>query len=514
MTAPVGGAPFHPMPPDGAGAPRSPLLGNGSIGSGVAPAPNGSPGLSLAPAPPVTADRSPETPAGAPGPALSRPAWATSDRPAWPLQAAPAFDVSIPPPLAPGRPLPPPDGEPRPGLSAPPRPIPGGLTGNGGSPAGLRQPDTNGVRHHGGAPHPGDPPAAWRPLPEPALASPQRLAPHRTVGRLAALGPDPESETAGRPAPTPPRTAQDFATERVRGPMKVKPAKRGVRQAVRSLSFGVIKPGPGRSERRERELAVTATTPIATCRRVAIVSRKGGIGKTTTTLMLGHTFALCRGDRVVALDANPDAGSLAYRVHRETEATVTQLLRASERLRRYSDMRSFTNQASTRLEVLASDDDPTISVALGEPEYRQVLHVLEHHYNLILMDTGTGILDSATQGILRMADQIVVCAAPGIDASRASSLTLDWLDEHGYHDLVSDAVVVINQVRGNGGREMKQVVDHFAKRCRAVVKVPWDAHLAEGLEVDVDELRPQTRTAYLNAVAAVARSFSLPSRHR
>jgi len=112
---------------------------------------------------------------------------------------------------------------------------------------------------------------------------------------------------------------------------------------------------------------------------VAIVSRKGGIGKTTTTLMLGHTFATHRMDRVVALDANPDAGSLAYRVRRETDATVTQLLRASERIRRYSDMRNFTNQSPTRLEILASDDDPTISVALGEPEYRQVLHVLEHH---------------------------------------------------------------------------------------------------------------------------------------
>ena len=61
---------------------------------------------------------------------------------------------------------------------------------------------------------------------------------------------------------------------------------------------------------------------------------------------------------------------------------------------------------------------------------------------------------------------------------------------------------------------MKQVVDHFAKRCRAVVKVPWDAHLAEGLEVEVEDLRPRTRAAYLSAVAAVARSFSLPSRHR
>ncbi len=551
------GSGIGPAPSSGlAHPPQSP---NGALGYAISRPP------SHDPARPVQAPNgSPElfsgfgVDAGSRGPILSRPAWATSDRPVRPSHAAPAFDVSIPPPVVPGRPLPPPhgvsasgnaassqaltrpapppetatapgapggatylpgqplplsDGGPRPGLAATPPP-PGGSTGNGGSAAAPRRPDTNGARRHGGAPQPGDPPGGWRPLPEPALASPQRPAPNRTVGRLASLGPDPESETAGRPAPPPPRTAQDFSTERVRGPMKVKPATRGVRQAVRSLSFGMIKPGPGRSERRERELVVTATTPIATCRRVAIVSRKGGIGKTTTTLMLGHTFSLYRRDRVIALDANPDAGSLAYRVHRETEATVTQLLRASERLRRYSDMRSFTSQSSTRLEVLASDDDPTISVALGEPEYRQVLNVLEHHYNLILMDTGTGILDSATQGILRMADQIVVCAAPGIDASRASSLTLDWLDEHGYHDLVSDAVVVINQVRGNGGRELKQVVDHFTKRCRAVVMVPWDAHLAEGLEVEVEDLRPRTRAAYLNAVAAVARSFSLPSRHR
>jgi len=298
------------------------------------------------------------------------------------------------------------------------------------------------------------------------------------------------------------------------GPVKVRPATRGARRTVRTISFGLISPGPGRAERRERELIVTTLTPISTCRRVAIVSRKGGIGKTTTTLMLGHTFATHRMDRVVALDANPDAGSLAYRVRRETDATVTQLLRASERIRRYSDMRNFTNQSPTRLEILASDDDPTISVALGEPEYRQVLHVLEHHYNLILMDTGTGILDSATQGVLRMADQIVLCAAPGIDASRASSLTLDWLDEHGYHDLVTDAVVVINQVRKNRGRELRSVSEHFAKRCRAVVNVPWDPHLAEGLEVDVDDLRQETRIAYLNLAGAVARSFALPSHRR
>ena len=67
-----------------------------------------------------------------------------------------------------------------------------------------------------------------------------------------------------------------------------------------------------------------------------VLSRKGGAGKTTTTLMLGHTFATHRGDRVVALDANPDAGSLAYRVRRETTETVTSLLSEGHDLDRYA----------------------------------------------------------------------------------------------------------------------------------------------------------------------------------
>jgi len=553
---PPGDAPVRHLPPF-ASAPARHLPARGDAFArhlppiGGAPPPPLPPPAGASTGPPAPAD-APPPPLPPPGNALTRPLPSAGSLPARGLPPTGNGPTDSPLPSgdgAPARPLPtgngsgarllspaadsptvpPPDGRqpdggtasaptrlqsaPGPGVSVPPALAPGAPGTNGRSPTGPRRTPGEGGGRPPGAPHPGEGTTGWRPLPEPALATPQRPAPARTVGRLASLAPDPEPKAAMRPAPTPPRTAQDFAPERVTGPVKDRPATRGLRRAVHAISFGIITPGPSRSERHERDLIATAMTPIGTCRRVAIVSRKGGIGKTTTTLMLGHTFATHRRDRVVALDANPDAGSLAYRVHRETDATITQLLRASERIRRYSDMRNFTNQSPTRLEVLASDDDPTISVALGEPEYRQVLHVLEHHYNLILMDTGTGILDSATQGILRIADQIVVCAAPGIDASRASSLTLDWLDEHGYHDLVSDAVVVINQVRKRHSRELQSVVDHFAKRCRAVVKVPWDPHLAEGFEVDVEDLRPATSTAYLTAVAAVARSFGLPS-HR
>jgi putative peptide zinc metalloprotease protein len=101
---------------------------------------------------------------------------------------------------------------------------------------------------------------------------------------------------------------------------------------------------------RERELVGRVKSPVQGCRRIAVVSRKGGVGKTTTTLMLGHTFASLRGDRVIALDGNPDAGSLAYRVRRETTNTIMNLLANHAVIARYADIRAYTSQAPTRLE--------------------------------------------------------------------------------------------------------------------------------------------------------------------
>ena len=224
--------------------------------------------------------------------------------------------------------------------------------------------------------------------------------------------------------------------------------------------------------------------------------------------MLGHTFASLRGDRVVALDGNPDAGSLGYRVRRETAATVTNLLADEQEILRYADIRSYTNQAPTRLEVVASDDDPRITTALGEEDYRRAIALLERHYNLILLDTGTGVLESATKGILQLAEQIVVVLSPSLDSARAASATLDWLNENGHAELVRNAIAVINAVREEGLVEVDKIRDHFQGRCRAVVEVPWDPHLSAGAETQVDRLRPVTRRAYLEVAAAVADGFT------
>ena len=49
-----------------------------------------------------------------------------------------------------------------------------------------------------------------------------------------------------------------------------------------------------------------------------------------------------------------------------------------------------------------------------------------------------------------------------------------------------------------------RVQQHFAARCRACVRVPWDPHLDSGAEATLNGLRPATRNAYLELAAAVA----------
>jgi putative peptide zinc metalloprotease protein len=301
-------------------------------------------------------------------------------------------------------------------------------------------------------------------------------------------------------------TAADFTPERLLRPQAVAPVD-GWRSLLYRASAGTINLGPSEAEVRRTQLLARVETPIADCRRVAVISRKGGIGKTTTTLMLGHTFATHRGDRVIALDANPDAGSLGYRVKRQTTATVADLLEQTKDITRYADVRSFTSQAPTRLEVIAAADDPRMEAVLGWSEYQAALGILERYYNLILCDTGTGIIDDATQGILHRADQLVLCASASIDGSRASSLTLDWLDAHKFDGMAQEAVVVINALRGSSLVQIEELEKHFRQRCRAVVRIPHDRQLEAGAETTLDELSPSTRHAYLELAAAVADGF-------
>ena len=291
------------------------------------------------------------------------------------------------------------------------------------------------------------------------------------------------------------------------GQPKRKPSK-GWRRWLYTSTFSLVNVGEGSKVTQHKTLDSQVNRPLRDCYRIAVLSLKGGVGKTTITATLGATFASVRGDRVIAVDANPDRGTLSQKVPLETPSTVRHLLRDAEGISSYSDVRNYTSQGPSRLEVLASESDPAVSEAFSSEDYFRTLEVLERFYSLVLTDCGTGLLHSAMSAVLNKADLLVVVSSSSVDGARSASATLDWLDAHGHQQLVAESIAVINAVRPRSGKvDLRKVDDHFSRRCRGVIHVPFDPHLEEGAEIDLDRLKSPTRDALLELAAVVANGF-------
>ncbi|WP_239517777.1 MinD/ParA family protein [Streptomyces sp. ICC1] len=344
-----------------------------------------------------------------------------------------------------------------------------------------------------------------RPLiPSPAQPQPPQVpqAPQAPYNDPRAAGQWPQGPQPGAGAPLGYTAAVELSSDRLlRG--KQKPKSGNSASGGSLFRFG----GKAAEAERQRKLELIRT-PVMSCYRIAVISLKGGVGKTTTTTALGATLATERQDKILAIDANPDAGTLGRRVRRETGATIRDLVQAIPYLNSYMDIRRFTSQAPSGLEIIANDVDPAVSTTFNDEDYRRVIETLGRQYPIILTDSGTGLLYSAMRGVLDLADQLIIISTPSVDGASSASTTLDWLTANGYADLVSRSLTVISGVRETAKMiKVEDIVRHFETRCRGVVVVPFDDHLAAGAEVDLDQMKPKTREAYFNLSALVAEDF-------
>jgi MinD-like ATPase involved in chromosome partitioning or flagellar assembly len=239
-------------------------------------------------------------------------------------------------------------------------------------------------------------------------------------------------------------------------------------------------------------------------RFVPVLTRKGGVGKTTITALLGMALADVREDRVIAIDANPDRGTLAERVHKSTASTVRDVVTKAPTITTFSEFTTLVSRDETRLDVLASDTDPTQSEAFDENDYNVVADLAARFYSIVLTDCGTGIVHSVMRATLQRADVVVVVSGGSVDEARLASETLTWLEANGYGDLAHNAIVALNTgTQGTNHVNIDEIEAHFRSRVREVVRIPYDAMLASGAVVDYERLEPLTRATARDLAAYV-----------
>jgi MinD-like ATPase involved in chromosome partitioning or flagellar assembly len=282
----------------------------------------------------------------------------------------------------------------------------------------------------------------------------------------------------------------------------------GWRRALWKLSGSSVKLVSPR-ERHLAERIAVLRRPLWGPWAIAVLSMKGGVGKTTTCVGVGHVFAAHRGDLVIAADFDADGGQLAQRVGQEARFTISDLLASPSRFEDRADIGRYTCQAPTRLQVLAANRDPWAAAALDASLYRRTRAILGIHYSVILLDCGTGLLTDAAQAAVEVADQVVVVASAAFDAAEVGYRTLEWLDRQGHSEKVREAVVVLNTLEQDGRIRMDVVERAFLAHCRAVVRVPRDPHLRLGTPIELGDLQRATWEAWVELAATLAEGFRL-----
>ncbi|MFE1936940.1 SAV_2336 N-terminal domain-related protein, partial [Streptomyces sp. NPDC059474] len=269
--------------------------------------------------------------------------------------------------------------------------------------------------------------------------------------------------------------------------------------------------GFGRSARRQRKREVILRD-LTVCHRIAVISHPLGVGRTATTLALGAIFASEREEHVLAVDAIPGGRGLTRRVQHETGATLSDLAHSDPLPDDHTSLEPYTTQKPSGLEILAGDYDQrslgTRQVPVTNEEYRRVIGALSRHYSIILADSDTGTSHTGRRGVLDLADQLIIVTTPSAELTNSAHTILDRLAEDGHADLARNAITVISTSHETSRPYPREdPVTEFRARCRDVVVVPYDDHVAAGREIDLARLAPRTFDAYLDLAVLVAEGF-------
>ncbi|WP_105035428.1 MinD/ParA family ATP-binding protein [Cryobacterium aureum] len=356
-------------------------------------------------------------------------------------------------------------------------------------------------------------PALDEPTPFATLLQPPVAAPASALFESlllpTAVTPAPDATPPSPAAPPVAPNLADFLSSRP--PAPAGPAEQGWQGAVRRLSGGLVSPTPSSTERQQRTAIAAVQRSLNGPRTIVVLNPKGGAHKTTATLLIAATFGIYRGGYTLAWDNNETMGTLGVRAQaaRHTN-TAVDLLRDLDRFgdarSRVGDLDNYVrSQGDAQFDALASDLDPAGAASIDDDAFRKLHTTLSRFYRVLVIDTGNNMRASNWEAAVDTADQLVIVSTIREDTGYGAASLIDGLRQKGHADKVAQAVTVLASPSKTADEQLsKRLHDHFRQLTRTVVDVPYDASLVGGGPLNVDALAPRTRTAWLQATAAIA----------
>jgi MinD-like ATPase involved in chromosome partitioning or flagellar assembly len=249
----------------------------------------------------------------------------------------------------------------------------------------------------------------------------------------------------------------------------------------------------GEREEAELERLLAQPSEVSRANVVAVISPKGGVGKTTSAFVVGSLLADRLRLRAIAVDANPDFGTLAALApdRLRCERSLADLLSDIERIETAAQLRSYVSALPSGLHLLGAPSDAEVMAGLGPEAYGELLSLLATFYELVLLDLGTGVAGELAQFAIGRADQVVLVTTPEWITSSAVLAALEHLE----HERTT---VVANKFHSRGPADLSELERRLReRRLHRSVAIPYDERLAAMLDTGTYELGALERTTRL-----------------
>nr|WP_237417964.1 MinD/ParA family protein [Actinomadura rayongensis] len=366
---------------------------------------------------------------------------------------------------------------------------------------------------------PAEPDPASAPQPAVPLYNPDfdpEMAVAPTVGGApGAPPPDAGTEEPDSPAPSAPRQApaqpqpqhqqqggvpmaDDLVRKNQHGDPLIRRFGRAARKAVGAT-------GP-QDPATQAEIAALLQRAVPSYRQIAVASVRGGAGKTSMAALLATELARHRADRVIAMDADAELGSLPLRLGVRPEQSLFDL--AARQPRTFDEAAQYLARTEAGLWVLSSTRGGRIAGEFTIETFQAALAAISRYFAAAVVDCGAGILTELHRGILGQTHGLVLVTPATADGALSARGALEWFAGNGQQALLSRTVIAMVTHAPQVGADLERAREMLAAWGLPIVLVPYDRHLAAGGSLDMTKIGEATRgAAGLIASEAFARAL-------
>ncbi|TYK43730.1 MinD/ParA family ATP-binding protein [Actinomadura decatromicini] len=317
----------------------------------------------------------------------------------------------------------------------------------------------------------------------------------------------PPVQTPGQPnpPPAPPQQqhqhgavpmADEFVRKNQHGDAFVRRMGRGVRKAV----------GASGQIRTQAEIAEYLRRPVGGYRQITVVSVRGGAGKTTMAALLATELARHRPDRVLAIDADAELGSLPLRLGVRSELSLFDL--AAQQPRTFEEAAQYLKQTREGLWVLAATRGGRITGEFAFDTYQAAFSTVSRYIAAAVTDCSAGILTDLHRSLLGQSHSVVLVTPGTVDGALSARGALEWFSQGAQRGLLARTVIAMVSHAPQVGADLARAAQMLTAWGTPVVHVPYDRQIATGAAVDFSRLGEATHAAVGRiAYEAFARSL-------